>query len=138
MVDPIRPVRVAGPRMTRGAAGMTGERFLVDEAGERATGATRLQGAPAVGLDSLLMLQAIDDSMERDHGARKRGAAMVAALTDLQRALLASEDPATTLNSLSDLAAEVPEAADPGLADILRAVVLRARLEVARRERRGG
>lgn len=96
-----------------------------------------VSAAPAIGLDSLLMLQGIDDSVERDRGARKRRSAMIAALSDLQRAMLAAEDPALTLQALSDLAAEEPDAADPALASVLRAVVLRARLEVARRGRRG-
>jgi Class II flagellar assembly regulator len=138
MVDPIRPVRVTGPRLTRGAgAAASYDRFQVDESRQATVETPHVSAAPAIGLDSLLMLQGIDDSVERDRGARKRGSAMIAALSDLQRAMLAAEDPALTLQALSDLAAEEPDAADPALASVLRAVVLRARLEVARRGRRG-
>jgi hypothetical protein len=124
--------------LTRGAgAAASYDRFQVDEPREAAVETPHVSAAPAIGLDSLLMLQGIDDSVERDRGARKRRSAMIAALSDLQRAMLAAEDPALTLQALSDLAAEEPDAADPALASVLRAVVLRARLEVARRGRRG-
>ncbi len=93
---------------------------------------------PSIGLESMLALQAVDEDQEHDRRARKRGAAMVAALSDLQRAMLAEEDPALALRSLSELATGDPAAADPGLAAILRAVVLRSRIEVARREARHG
>ena len=72
----------------------------------------------------------------RDRAARERGTAMIAALTDLQRAMLTEEDPALALRSLSALAVDGPLADDPELAAVLRAVVLRSRVEVARRGRR--
>ena len=90
---------------------------------------------PAIGMESMLMLQAIGDGAERDRAARMRGAAMIAAMSDLQRAMLADGDPSLALRSLSELAVDGPLADDPGLAAVLRTVVLRARIEVARGER---
>ena len=89
----------------------------------------------AMGLESMLALQSINEAIDRDRAARERGSAMIAALTDLQRAMLAEEDPALALRSLSALAVDGPLADDPGLAAVLRAVVLRSRVEVARRGR---
>ena len=62
---------------------------------------------------------------------------MIAALSRLQRAMLADEDPAVALGALHELTADRPVPDDPGLGAILRAVVLRARVEMARRESRG-
>lgn len=89
-----------------------------------------------MGLESMLALQSINEAIDRDRAARERGTAMIAALTDLQRAMLTEEDPALALRSLSALAVDGPLADDPELAAVLRAVVLRSRVEVARRGRR--
>ena len=99
----------------------------------------RLSAVPGIGVESMLALQAVDEKAERDRAARKRGTAMIAALTDLQRAMLAREDLrrrrfATSVN----LAGAVPPSDDPALGAILRAITLRSRVEIARRDRRGG
>jgi hypothetical protein len=83
----------------------------------------------------MLALQAVDEAVERDRSARKRGSAIIAALTNLQRTMLAAEDPSMALRVMSELTVDTPLANDPGLAAILRAVVLRSRVEIARRER---
>ena len=102
-----------------------------------ATGAATGASTGAVmGLESMLALQSINEAIDRDRAARERGTAMIAALTDLQRAMLTEEDPALALRSLSALAVDGPLADDPELAAVLRAVVLRSRVEVARRGRR--
>lgn len=95
---------------------------------------TRTAAISGIGLDSLLALQAVDEAAERNRAAHKRSAAMVAALTRLQRAMLAGDDPSQTLNALRELSADGPVADDPSLAAIVRAVVLRSRVEIARRE----
>jgi hypothetical protein len=83
----------------------------------------------------MLALQAVDEAVERDRAARKRGTALIAALTKLQRAMLAEADPSSALKALTELTSDSPLADDPGLGAILRAVVLRSRVELARRER---
>ena len=59
-----------------------------------------------MGLESMLALQSINEAIDRDRAARERGTAMIAALTDLQRAMLTEEDPALALRSLSALAVD--------------------------------
>ena len=93
---------------------------------------------PGIGLESMLALQAVDESVERDRAARKRATRIIALLTDLQRAMLTEDDPSSVLNALNDLTTNCPLADDPGLGAIVRSVLLRSRVEIARRESRPG
>ena len=90
--------------------------------------------APVV-LESLLSLQQVEGPTERDHSARRRGQALLGALARLQRRLLEDADPTATLEEIRGLADAVPLAADAGLAAAVDLVVLRARIELARRGR---
>jgi protein-disulfide isomerase-like protein with CxxC motif len=58
---------------------------------------------------------------------------MLAALTELQRALLGDGDDAAATQRLMDLLAAVPLATDR-LAAMVSAIVVRARVELARRQ----
>jgi len=139
MVDAVRPGGAPVSTQARRAAEGGTSGFVLPES----SGAARASGTSAstpasglaLGLESMLLLQAVDDAPERNRSARKRGMAMIAALSDLQRALLAEDDPALALRALSELAAGGPEAADPDLASVMRAIILRSRVEVARRIR---
>ncbi len=136
MVDGVRSGGpIGGTAPTRPGARGTGGGFSV-ETGARSTARAGGTSGPAlIGMDSMLALQAVDEGEERDRRARKRGLALLAALTDLQRTIVVADDPAQTLRSLRALTeAREEEAADPELAGILRAVTLRARVELARRE----
>lgn len=133
MIEGIRMGGIAGASPTARDTSRAAGGFTVETG--PTTRADFMASVQGIALDSLLTLQAVDEAEERDKSAKKRGLAMIAALTDLQRAMLAEEDPALTLRALSELAADGPLAADPGLAAVLRAVVLRSRLEVARRTR---
>ena len=68
--------------------------------------------------------------------ARRRGQDLLAELAALQRALLsdAAEGgvPVQQLRRLEQLAAEVPAAADPRLREVMEAITLRVRVELAR------
>ena len=94
MVDGVRPGRIGGfsPVAGEGSA-ETGGSFKVDMGAGAVTQSARLSGSSAIGFESMLALQAVDEDQERNRSARKRGLAMVAALTDLQRAMLGAEDP---------------------------------------------
>jgi hypothetical protein len=98
---------------------------------------TRPSSAAGIGLETMLALQAVDEAEERDRAARKHGTAMLGALSRLQRAMLAAEDPASAMRVLNELTSDGPLASDPELGAILRAVTLRCRVELARRELRG-
>ncbi|WP_428376600.1 flagellar assembly protein FliX [Lichenicoccus sp.] len=74
-----------------------------------------------------------------DRQARQRGRDLLAALAALQRDLLGCADPAASLSRLAALLADVPDAEDPQLGEILGAIRLRAGIEAIRLgQRRGG
>ena len=83
----------------------------------------------------MLALQAVDEAVERNRAAHKRGSAILRALTHLQRTMLGADDQSAALRAMTELTSDTPIADDPGLAAIVRAVVLRSRVEIARRER---
>jgi len=68
----------------------------------------------------------------RDHMARRRGRALLRGLDDLQRDLLAGTANPDVMRGLSGLL-KGEDGDDPELADTLRALALRARIELARR-----
>lgn len=76
--------------------------------------------------------QAAGQAAVQDREARRHGAAMVAALSELQRALLGGGDP-DALDRLAALVRRAPPPADPALAQVQRAVLVRAAVEIARR-----
>ena len=110
-------------------------RFTVDDGAAPLHQQARLASVAGIGLESMLALQAVDEAAERNRAAHRRGTAMITALARLQRAMLAEEDPSLTLNALRELAGSGPLATDPELGAIVSAVVLRSRVEIARRER---
>ena len=88
----------------------------------------------AVALTSMLSLQEFGgETRAADREARRHGQDMLAALAELQRALLGGGDTVETLQRLAELAAAVPRAADPRLAALVSAIILRVRVELARR-----
>jgi hypothetical protein len=118
----------------RGATRTAEGSFAVEDGATPPTRNAGLSSVAALGLDSMLALQGIDEAIEHDRAAHKRGTAMLAALTRLQRMMLAEEDPSVALRLLNELTGDNRLADDPGLAAILRAVVLRSRVEIARHE----
>ncbi len=86
----------------------------------------------AAGLVGMLALQERGEAERRDREAHRRGLALVAELAALQRAILAGGGDPAGLARLAELAAVLPEAADPALAALVRAVALRAKVVLAR------
>jgi hypothetical protein len=133
----VQGVRASGigapPGLTRDDAKTGDTSFTMDEAAAPSPQNTRLSTIGSIGLESMLALQTVDEADERNRSARKRGNALIGALTRLQRAMLSAEDPSSALRALNVLASEDPDACDPQLGAILRAIVLRSRVEVARR-----
>ncbi len=91
--------------------------------------------APAAPLAGLLQLQEFEDAVTRDRQARRHGHALLRELGELQRLLLGDDKLDDVLGRLATLTEASPEAADPALASTLAAIVLRARVELARRVR---
>ncbi len=136
MVESVKPGSFSGPEpLARDGTRSGGGRFSVQNDTVPMTRNAPLASLPAIELQSMLALQAVDEANNRDRVVRRRLTAIIAALTDLQRRMLAMENPALVLNVLNELATDCPLADDPGLGAIMRAVVLRSRIEVARRFR---
>ncbi len=132
MIDGVGPLTPGRPGVRAGARGATG--FLPLAAPDQDVGSPVGVVAPApVALDSLLALQQVDEPAERDRAARRHGQALLGALGRLQRALLDDGDQAAVLGQIRRLAEAIPAAADAGLAATVDMVVLRARIELARR-----
>ena len=115
----------------RAAAGGAG--FAVAGNGASVTGPAA--AAPTAALDGLLQLQAFEDAGARDRQAKRHGQALLQALGELQRALLGEGPLDDALAKLAGLAEICPEAADPALASLVGSIMLRARVELARRGR---
>ena len=89
--------------------------------------------AAALPLAGLLALQEQAVEPQADRAARRRARAILAELAGLQRDLLADGVDEARLRRLQALAGEAPlPSAHPGLRAALDAVVLRARIELAR------
>ena len=103
--------------------------------GFRVADAPASSGPPAaaapVGLSGLLAMQEAEAGFVQDREARRHGLAVMAELAALQRELLGGGGGG--LDRLAALAQRSPAAADPRLAGVLRAVQMRAQIELARR-----
>jgi hypothetical protein len=122
-------MRVGLPARSTSAGG-----FSVPEAAPVGGNAAVSVGeAGPVMLGGMIALQELGDERLEDRAARRRGHELLAALSGLQRALLADADDLEPLARLAGLAAEIPAAADPRLKEAVAAIVLRARVELAKR-----
>jgi hypothetical protein len=119
------------PRVTNRPASKSGF-FVPEAAGPDQAGAAAAPAATSLG--SMLALQEADVETVEDREARKHGHNMLAALAELQRALLGGGGDAVALERLGDLAASARHATDPRLAAMVSAIVLRVRVELARRQ----
>ena len=132
VIDRVGPLTPGRPGVRPSAGGVSGFLPPAESGADVAGGAA--MGSPApVALDSLLALQQVDEPTERDRAARRHGQALLGALGRLQRLLLEDVDQAATLEQIRALAEATPVAADPALAAAVDMVVLRARIELARR-----
>jgi hypothetical protein len=92
--------------------------------------------ATAAGMAAMLSLQELDPERARDRPGRRHGRSLLAALSALQRAVLTDQPGGAgqALAQLAALLADMPPVFDPGLADVLAAIRLRATVELARAE----
>jgi hypothetical protein len=84
-------------------------------------------------LGGMLGLQEQEDGAARDRGARRHGQASLRELAALQRSLLAGPGDPEALQRLTALGRATPEFSDPGLSSVVKAIALRAAIELARR-----
>ena len=93
------------------------------------------QCVPPSNVNALLLHElSISEKRRHNRDARRRGSALLSALTELQHSLLTDEDLSTNLERLSVLVSAVPQADDPALASIVRSIALRAAVELCRRQ----
>jgi len=124
--------RVTSPVAGR-PANRSGSCFSVPADGTAGT-ATATTGATEPGsLGAVLTLQEMGADTIEDREARKQAQDMLALLAALQRNLLSGVDNIAALQQLADLAAAAPIAADRRLAATISAILLRVRVELARR-----
>lgn len=122
------PVTPRGVSRARAKSG-----FMMPSEPDGAGHATAVPATQATPLASMLALQELGEETVEDREARRHSHDMLAMLAELQRALLGGGDEVAVLHRLADLAAAAPAATDRRLAAMVSAIVLRARVELARR-----
>jgi hypothetical protein len=129
MITGIDTRGIARPTTARGrsAAG----RFQVADAPADPAG-VRAEAATTVSLGGLLAMQEEPRADDRNRRARAGGVAILAELAAMQRACLEDGDASAVAQRLDGLVASLPDAADPGLAGVVRLIALRARIEMLR------
>ena len=105
------------------------------EAGFRLPGRQPIATVGAVSAHAALLGVRAAMPSARDVVARRRGRALLGGLQALQRGLLGGAADATAMQALSGLL-DGEDGEDPELADAMRAVALRARIELLRRAAR--
>jgi len=102
--------------------------------------AVAVAGPTAVSsVGALVALQAVVDSTERRRRAIDQGSEVLESLDELKIALLSGEETPARLAKLKAIIARYEDGVeDPGLAEILRQIDLRARVELAKLEKSGG
>jgi len=85
-------------------------------------------------LGAVLTLQEMGAETAEDRDARRHGQNMLALLAAVHRGLLSGVDNIAALQQLADLAAAAPIATDRRLAAAISAILLRVRVELARRQ----
>jgi len=119
---------VAGRPVNRSAAA-----FSVPADRTTATATATAGATEPASLGGVLTLQEMGADTVEDREARRHAHDMLALLAALQRNLLSGVDNIAALQQLADLAAAAPIAADRRLAATISAILIRVRVELARR-----
>jgi Class II flagellar assembly regulator len=129
------PGRIETSSIKRKApAGSPSSSFTMSEAAE-SHGQIVAGPGPIAALDSILMLQGMDDSTEGRSKGVAHGEQLLDLLDSVRDGLLAGGIPRATLNKLAAAVTRRHEAfADPKLQDVLDQIELRAHVELAKLE----
>lgn len=127
-------IESAGVRRVAKTATQTGSAFSVAETGQ--PHAQTVSGPSTIAaVDSILMLQGIDDSTSGHSRARAHGEQLLDMLDQVRDGLLSGGVPRATLNRLASILGRRQENfADPKLQSVLDEIELRARVELAKLE----
>jgi hypothetical protein len=132
---PLARPREAG----RGGASAAGFRQALGAASPPAAPATVAPAQPLAALDAVLAVQEAEDGLERRRRAIRRGYDLLDELEAIRDGLLAGTLPRTVLRRLDILIAEKRgRTDDPTLEALLDEIELRAAVELAKLEQRGG
>lgn len=137
--------RIDGSRVVRKATGTSAssETFKITDAPAEARAPVISGPGPITALDSILTLQAMDDSTDHRSKGMAHGEQLLDMLDQVRDGLLAGGIPRTTLNRLANAVSRRHESfADPKLQTVLDEIELRAHVELAKLEQadlaRGG
>ena len=120
-------------RVSKGASGASST-FQVSDSGE-VRGQVVSGPGPIGALDSILMLQGLDDSTDGRSKGIAHGEALLEMLDQVRDGLLAGGVPRTTLNRLANaVTRRHDQFNDPKLQDVLDEIELRAHVELAKLE----
>jgi len=126
--------RVEASAIRRKSAGSTGGGFAVSDPAESHGGIVAGPG-PIAALDSILMLQGMDDATDGRAKGRAHGEQLLNLLDAVRDGLLAGGIPRSTLNKLAVAVTRRHDIfADPKLQDVLDQIELRAHVELAKLE----
>ena len=129
-----RRVEAASVRRVAKAASGTGSAFQVSDAGEARNQVVSGPG-PIGALDSILMLQGLDDSTDGRSRGLKHGEDLLDMLDQVRDGLLAGGVPRATLNRLANaVTRRHDQFNDPKLQGVLDEIELRAHVELAKLE----
>jgi hypothetical protein len=120
-------------RVAKSATG-TGSTFQVSDTGDVRSAVVSGPG-PIGALDSILMLQGLDDSVDGRSKAAAHGEALLDMLDQVRDGLLAGGVPRATLNRLANaVTRRHDQFNDPKLQGVLDEIELRAHVELAKLE----
>lgn len=125
--------RPSGPGSAMKSANRSAAFAMQAEPSESNAPAPKAGPTSPIALDAMLTLQEAGSQTVQDREARRHGLELLKVLRALQHELLGGNASEVALDRLSMLAGSCPVATDPGLAGALQLVVLRARVELARR-----
>jgi hypothetical protein len=129
-----RRVDSASLRRTARAHG-DGKSFAAEDVASPSVAAPLTGSGPIAAVDTILALQAIDDSTEGRSRGLAHGEQLLTLLDEVRDGLLAGGIPRAMLNRLASAVAKKREGfTDPKLQDVLDEIELRARVELAKLE----
>ena len=137
MPDPLNPLGRPGTAPVSRARPRAGSEiaFEVPSAEAPAAAAPEATAAGSIGAVNPMLLHelAVDDGERRDREAHRRASDILDLLAELQRGLLGANVEGMPIDRLTSLLENAPAPADPVLAAATQSILLRARIEIARR-----
>jgi hypothetical protein len=125
----------ANVRRTGKSSAQGGSSFTVSDTAETARAQTPAAPGPIGSIDTILMLQGLDDSASGRSKGLAQGNALLDMLDEVRDGLLAGGIPRATLNRLAVAVGRRRETfTDPKLESVLDEIELRARVELAKLE----